>query len=141
MTEKDNLILTTGPDMNRFFFSINEATDLVIRCLKNIKITNGRILSIKMKSTKIKKILEIWKYIYKTKWKTVDKRIGDKDDEYLISENEIPYTKEINLDKKIHFLISFNKKVKNSIKYTYSTKNADKLSSNEIKKLLTNKYD
>ena len=94
-----------------------------------------------MKSTKIKKILEIWKYIYKTKWKTVDKRIGDKDDEYLISENEIPYTKEINLDKKIHFLISFNKKVKNSIKYTYSTKNADKLSSNEIKKLLTNKYD
>ena len=141
MTEKDNLILTTGPDMNRFFFSINEAIDLVIRCLKNIKITNGRILSIKMKSTKIKKILEIWKHLYNTKWKTVDKRIGDKDDEYLISENEIPYTKEINLDKKIHFLISFNKKVKNSIKYTYSTKNADKLSSNEIKKLLTNKYD
>ena len=34
-----------------------------------------------------------------------------------------------------------NKKVKNSIQYIYSTKNADKLSSNEIKKLLTNKYD
>ena len=48
MMESNNLIETTGPNMRRFFFSVSEASDLVIRCLNNQNELKGKILSQKI---------------------------------------------------------------------------------------------
>ena len=35
-------------------------------------------------------------------------RPGERDDEFLIGDLELPYTKEIHVDNQLHYLISFN---------------------------------
>ena len=65
MMKKNNLILSTGPDMRRFFFSVNEASNLVIKSIIDIESFNGTVLLKKMKSAKISDILDIWCNIYK----------------------------------------------------------------------------
>ena len=141
MIDTDGKILTTGPDMKRFFFSINEATKLVVRAIDKINKINGKILVLKMKSAYIKEILEIYSSIYKCNWKKTKKRIGDKKHEFLVSENELPYSSKINIDNKEHFIISPLEKVKIPLIKTFSTMNSEKLSDAEIKKLIKKFYE
>ena len=56
--------------------------------------------------------------------------------EYLIGENELPFTREIKLNKKSYFIISFNNYQKKPLTKSYSTKNALKLSNIEIRDLI-----
>lgn len=137
MTDENNLINSSGPKMRRFFFNIDQAVDLVITSLENINIVNGKILSLKMKSAQISDILDLWCDYYKTKWKKVDKRLGDKDDEFIIGENEIKNTYEILISDKKYYLINFNKITKKLLKEPISSKNAEKLSDKEIIDLIT----
>ena len=138
MSKKNGLIKTTGYEMRRFFFSVHEATSLVITCLENINITQGKVLSRKMKAAKIGDILEIWCSIYKTKWKKIKKRKGDKIEEFLIGENEINSTKEINIKSKKYFLLNFYENYKDNIKNSYSTLNSQVLNRKEILTLIKN---
>ena len=57
--EEKGLIESTGPRMRRFFFSVDEASDLVIRALNNQDQCLGGILSKKMKSAQISDILDV----------------------------------------------------------------------------------
>ena len=122
MTINNNIIESTGSDMRRFFFSINEACELVYRSIKYIKKVNGGILSLEMKSTQIKTILNIWSKKFKIKWKKIKSRPGDKIDEYLIGDLEREYCKNIKLDNINHFFLNFDKKIKNHIKKVFQLK-------------------
>jgi len=84
MMEEKGLIESTGPRMRRFFFSVDEASDLVIRALNNQDQCLGGILSKKMKSAQISDILDVWSSLFECPWEEIDSRPGDKDDEYLI---------------------------------------------------------
>ncbi len=139
MVKKNNIVQSTGPHMRRFFFNIEEACNLVITAIDNIKIINGKVLVQEMKSAQIKDILEIWCEKHNCKWKKIKSRIGDKIDEYLIGEDELKHTKKINIKKKRHYLIDFNKNNYNEIKYAISSKNSEKLTKKEILKLI--KYE
>tara|TARA_Y100000590_G_C15732621_1_gene1017552 strand:+ start:1939 stop:2877 length:939 start_codon:yes stop_codon:yes gene_type:complete len=136
MMKEKNLIESTGPNMKRFFFNIDQAISLVNVCLKSINITNGKVLSKKMKCAKISDILDIWCDHYKTSWKEIAKRKGDKDDEYLIGEIEKDYTSEVIIEDDSFFLLDFYIKSKKPISDSYSTQNAEKLSLDEIIELI-----
>ena len=136
MMKEKTIISSTGPHMRRFFFSINEATNLVSDAIDNINKINGKILTLKMKSAQISDILNIWCKIYNTSWKQIKERPGDKIDEFLIGENELQHTYEIKLSKKIHYIIDFNNHYKNKLISPISTFNSERLTKKEIISLI-----
>ena len=139
MFKKNKTILTTGPYMRRFFFTVDEAVELVATSLKNINFLNGKILSKEMKSSRMIDILKVWKKIYGGKYIIKNERKGDRVDEYLIGETELNYSKEIYFNKKKYFLIDQDINKINPIKKIVSSLNAKKLSENEIKNILNNR--
>ena len=137
--EKEGLIGSTGPQMRRFIFSVNEAADLVIRAMDHAEELRGGILSLKMKSAQIQTILEVWSKLKNVPWKQIDGRPGDKIDEVLVGKIELPYTKEIFIDDLHHYYINFNEKT-DDIKLIdeVSSENAERLNEEEIIKLISN---
>ena len=82
--------------MRRFFFSINEAVDLVNFALKNSKKFSGKILCADMKACKLIDIIKVWIENYGGSYKIIKGRKGDRLDEYLIGDNELKFTKKKN---------------------------------------------
>jgi UDP-glucose 4-epimerase len=138
MYEETGEIGTTGPEMRRFFFTVDEAVGLVINALDNIDTVNGKVLSREMKSAQIDDILRVWTERLGGKWKKIEGRPGERDDEFLIGDIELEYTREIELDGIRHFLISFNEKQKNPIGGVLSSANATRLSDDEIYEIIAN---
>jgi FlaA1/EpsC-like NDP-sugar epimerase len=136
MFDKDKTILTTGPYMRRFFFLVSDAVALVDTALKNIKFLNGRILSREMKSAQMIDIIKTWINIYGGKYNIIGSRSGDRQDEYLIGEEELKYTVEKKINKIKHYIIDFSKTDKNSIKKIVSSSTSEKLSNFDISKIL-----
>ena len=139
MFKKNKTIYTTGPYMRRFFFTINEAVDLVNTSLKNINFLNGKILSKEMKACKMIDILKVWKKIYGGNYIIKNQRKGDRQDEFLIGESELNYSETIYFNKKKFFMINQNMNKSKSLKKIISSQNAKKLSFNEIKNILSNR--
>ena len=137
MHDKEGIIGTTGPNMTRFFFSINDAVELVQTSLNNIDKVAGKVLSLKMKSAKLEDILKVWIKINGGIYKSISGRPGERNDEYLIGELELPYTCEIIYNEKVHYLISFNEKVKQPLEDILSSANAERLNENEIARLIS----
>ena len=89
-----------------------------------------------MKSCKLIEIIKVWNKKFGGSYKIIKGRDGDRLDEYLIGDNELEYTTKIFRNKKIYFLIDFEKKVKKPLKRIISSENAEKLSAKEISRLL-----
>jgi FlaA1/EpsC-like NDP-sugar epimerase len=136
MFDKNKTILTTGPYMRRFFFLVSDAVTLVDTALKNIKFLNGKILSREMKSAQMIDIIKTWINIYGGKYSIIGSRSGDRQDEYLIGEEELKYTIEKKINNIKHYVIDFSKTYKNSIKQIISSSTAEKLSNLDISKIL-----
>jgi FlaA1/EpsC-like NDP-sugar epimerase len=136
MFDKNKTILTTGPYMRRFFFLVSDAVTLVDTALKNIKFLNGKILSREMKSAQMIDIIKTWINIYGGKYSIIGSRSGDRQDEYLIGEEELKYTIEKKINNIKHYVIDFSKTNKNSIKKIISSSTAEKLSNLDISKIL-----
>ena len=136
MLKKDGLILTTGPNMRRFFFSVDQAVSLVDQALKLKDKLNGKILSAEMKSAKMIDILKTWIKKFGGKYKVINTRKGDRLDEYLIGEDELRYTQELIIKNRKYYVINFNKLAKKPLKKIVSSANAKKLSQSEIEKII-----
>ena len=136
MFDKNKTLLTTGPYMRRFFFLVSDAVTLVDTALKNIKFLNGKILSREMKSAQMIDIIKSWINIYGGKYSIIGSRSGDRQDEYLIGEEELKYTVEKKINNIKHYVIDFSKTDKNSIKKIVSSSTAEKLSNLDISKIL-----
>ncbi|PZV76709.1 UDP-glucose 4-epimerase [Algoriphagus aquaeductus] len=141
MHQKTGVIGTTGPEMRRFFFTVNEAVDLVINAIKHIDLVQGRVLSRHMKAAKIEDILKVWIEEKGGKWEKIEGRPGERNDEFLIGELELDYTRELDFDGIKHYLISFNEKVKQPVSLGLSSANTEKLSREEIVDLIFNSPD
>ena len=136
MLKKDGLILTTGPNMRRFFFSVDQAVSLVDQALILKDKLNGKILSAEMKSAKMIDILRTWIKKFGGKYKVVNTRKGDRLDEYLIGEDELKYTQELKIKNKKYYIIDFNNLPKKPLKKIVSSANAKRLSQSEIEKII-----
>ena len=141
MLEKKNTIETTGPYMRRFFFTIDDAVDLVNQALKKNVLLNGKILCPDMKSSKMINIIKTWLKDYGGKYKIIKEREGDRLDEYLISDNEIEFTEAVKFDSKKYYIIDFSKKAKKPIKNKVTSQNCKSLNNDEIRKILKLGYN
>lgn len=139
MMKRNNLILSTGPQMRRFFFSVEEASNLVIKSIEEVDNFCGKVISKKMKSAMISEILNIWSNIYSCSWKEIEKRPEDKIDEYLIGKHELENTYSFKEKDQDYFIIDFYNKYKDCILEEYSTHNSEKLTEVEITNLITMK--
>lgn len=139
MTFKNKIVLSTGPEMRRFFIHVNHACNLINIVMNNLNKCNGLIITDYMKSAKISDILNVWKNVYNVDWKKIKSREGDKEDEYLISPNELCSAEHIYLNN--NKLISINKSKKNLkvFKKNITSKNSPKLSKKEILFLIKEK--
>ncbi len=136
MHAEKGLLGTTGPDMTRFFFTVDEAVKLVVTGLDNIHELHGKVLSRTMKSAKIRDILECWIKAHGGKWEKIEGRPGDRLFEALIGEAELPYTVKKNYDGILHYVISFNQLQKDSLTEIVTSDNAERLSEQEILKII-----
>jgi UDP-N-acetylglucosamine 4,6-dehydratase len=138
MFEKNRLLETTGPEMRRFFFTIDEAVALVLTSLNHIDEVRGKVLSRKMKAAQIEDILRVWVKNFGGEYKKIEGRPGERIDEYLIGELELPYTREIVYNEIMHYLISFNEKAEKPLHEGLSSANTERLTDSEILQLISN---
>ncbi|NBO72179.1 hypothetical protein EBV26_17110 [bacterium] len=103
MTNSEGSITSTGPDMYRFFFSVNDAVNLVQDTLQSIDNLGGKIISLPMKGAKIRNILDIWSELFNVPWMQSQQRFGDREYELLIAENEIRHATEIEINNRRPF--------------------------------------
>lgn len=138
MHDSTNVIGTTGPEMRRFFFTVNEAVELVIAALDNIETIQGKVLSREMKSAQIKDILDIWIKHKGGTWKKIEGRPGERSDEYLIGEAELPFACTAEYNNMVYYVISFNQKISKPLTKVVSSENATRLSEEEILSIINN---
>jgi UDP-N-acetylglucosamine 4,6-dehydratase/5-epimerase len=138
MHEEKGVIGTTGPEMRRFFFTVDEAVNLVMAALNHIDEVRGKVLSRKMKAAQVEDILKVWTKNKGGKYEKIEGRPGERDDEFLIGDLELAYTKEVEYNGITHYLISFNDKVKEPVAFGLSSANTDKLSDEEILEIINN---
>lgn len=138
MHDETGVIGTTGPEMRRFFFTVDEAVQLVLTALSQVDELQGKVLSRKMKAAQIGEILRVWVTHKGGRWEKIDGRPGERDDEYLIGDQEIPYTCEVVYQGTPHFVISFNQKTPLPVKVGLSSANTDQLAESEIVNLIDN---
>ena len=141
MFDETKRILTTGPYMRRFFFTIDDAVELVSNALINSKKFKGKILCADMKSCKLIDIIKVWNKNYGGNYKIIKGRKGDRLDEYLIGQNELLYTKTLKIKNKKYYLIDFENISKNPLRKIVSSENAKKLNEKDILNLIQLGHD
>ncbi len=129
---KDKIIRTTGPEMRRFFFTVDNAVELVVNAIDNIDIIQGKILSREMKSAQIKDILDVWISEYGGSWTNMEARPGERTDEYLVGDLELDYTETLEINNIKHYLISPNQKSTTPLECVVHSGNCQRLSKDEI---------
>lgn len=135
--ETTGVIRSTGPEMLRYFFTVDEAVDLVVTAFENAEELYGRLLSREMKAAKMGDILEVWTKKVDASWEHIEGRPGERNEEYLIGELELPYTTVRDYNGIEHYVISFNEKAPKPLPAVLSSSNAERLSEAEILKLVT----
>ena len=141
MFEDTRVIRSTGPGMRRFFFTVDEAVQLIATAVQNIDTIHGMVLSRVMKSALIKDLLDTWVGAQGGRWEQMEGRPGERDDEFLIGDLELAYTREALFDGVKHFIISFNQKVEKPISEGLSSANTERLTQAEMLALLNHPED
>jgi UDP-N-acetylglucosamine 4,6-dehydratase/5-epimerase len=131
------VIGTTGPDMRRFFFTVDEAVKLVQTAMKHIDAIRGKVLSRRMKAAQIQDLLDLWIQQKGGRWERIEGRPGERMDEFLIGDIELPFTKQIEYDGIEHYIISFNEKVQCPLGAGLSSANAERLTQGEMVDLIS----
>jgi len=136
MHEDTKVIRSTGPEMRRFFFTVDEAVQLVRTAIDTIDGIHGKVLSRTMKAAQISDLLTVWIEAKGGRWERMEGRPGERDDEFLIGDLELPYTRELDIGGIKHFLISFNQKVDRPVAVGLSSANTDRLTKDEMLRLI-----
>lgn len=138
MHETTGVIGTTGPEMRRFFFTVDEAVKLVLTALDNIENVQGKVFSRQMKAAQIRDVLDLWIKHKGGSWKQIEGRPGERTDEFLIGELELPYTAEAFFDGVKHYFVSFNEKPSQPTSEILTSANTERLSAPEILQIIDN---
>ncbi len=132
MAEVDGKIKSTGSNMTRFFFGVDNAVDFVIHSLNNISQLSGSILSIPMKTASIRDFLELFCKYKGVEYEIIPSRSGERNLEYLVSTEELSFSQELIINGKKLYKITPNIHSKNPLKNVISSNNSPTLNENEI---------
>lgn len=138
MLKDKGVIGTTGPEMLRFFFTVDEAVELVVTAFEHADDLHGKVLTRRMKAARMEEILEVWTAQEGGCYERLPGRPGERYEEFLIGEQELPFTREQCYRGIAHYIISFNQKVDNPVSEVLSSGNADRLCEDEIRALINN---
>jgi UDP-N-acetylglucosamine 4,6-dehydratase/5-epimerase len=141
MLKEKNMIGTTGPEMLRFFFTVDEAVDLILTALEHAEEFQGKVISRQMKAAMIEDILKLWTAQEGARYERIDGRPGERSVEFLFGEQELPYTRVQKLNGILHYVISFNHAVEDPVSEVLSSANAPRLTDDEIRSLINNPPD
>lgn len=136
MHDETGVIRSTGPEMRRFFFTVEEAVKLVHAAMREIETVQGKVLSREMKAAQIRDLLDLWVEEKGGRWERMEGRPGERDDESLIGDIELPYTREVEYDRIRHYIISFNEKVAHPLEAGLSSANTERLTRAEMLELI-----
>jgi len=125
----------TGNDMTRFFFSADEAASVIDYALNNMDVTQGKILSYRMKAAKIKDLLKAFCFVYNTEYEEEESRPGERSYESLISEAEIEFSELLD-DKFILYHINSSHKLPNHLSYDFCSEKNELYTFDELKKFV-----
>lgn len=132
------VIETTGPEMLRFFFTVNDAVKLVTTAIEHVDELHGTLLSRYMKAAQIKDILDVWCEQESATWRRIAGRPGERHEETLIGELELPFTRELFYDGIKHYVISFNRLSDSPPAFFLSAGNTERLTREEILQIINN---
>ena len=140
MLNEKNHIISTGPEMSRFFFSVSDAVTLVCAAIDNMDLVSGKILSLPMKGTELRRVLDVWTKLTGATWSLGEKRPGDRELEFLLSKHEGETTTRIELSGSPYFLLDpkTTSSIPNSVGSEFSSKSAVQFSDGEIEELIQN---
>jgi UDP-N-acetylglucosamine 4,6-dehydratase/5-epimerase len=141
MHDSTGVIRSTGPEMRRFFFTVEEAVKLVLTALCQIDTIRGKVLSRYMKAAQIEDLLNAWVGDNGGRWERMEGRPGEREDEYLIGDIELPYAREVAYDGVKHYIISFNEKSSQPLEFGLSSANTERLSHDEMLSLINSPQD
>ncbi len=136
MHEESGVIGSTGPDMRRFFFGVEEAVAMIKTAMDNIDLVRGRVLGRTMRAALIRDVLDVWIRERGGRWEQIEGRPGERVDEFLVGELELPHTRALTLGGVEHYLISFNEKSPEGLEDVVSSANAERLTDEEIVALI-----
>ena len=137
MHQTTGVIGTTGPEMRRFFFTVDEAVQLVLTAMAHVDLLQGKVLSRRMKAAQISDVLRIWVDTLGGRWERIEGRPGERDDEYLVGDQELPYTEEVEYHGIPHYVIAFNERASRPVAVGLSSANTDRLTDDEIRTLVS----
>jgi FlaA1/EpsC-like NDP-sugar epimerase len=141
MHDETGVIHSTGPEMRRFFFSVDEAAMLVRTAMDHFDAIQGKVLSREMKAAQIQDLLNLWTKIKGGRWERIEGRLGERNDEFLIGDIELPYTREVEYNGIRHYVIGFNERANCPTKAVLSSANAERLSEQEMLALISNEME
>jgi UDP-N-acetylglucosamine 4,6-dehydratase len=136
MLDESSVIKTTGPNSRRFFFGVDDAVKLVMTCIDHIDEFQGKVLARRLKQARVKDLLEKFIELRGGRWEQVDPRPGERLEETLIGELELPYCQEKQLNGAIHYSLCFNEKAAKPLAEAVSTANVEPLTTEEIVRLI-----
>jgi UDP-N-acetylglucosamine 4,6-dehydratase len=134
--KETKVIPATGCEMQKFFLSVDEATQMIQTIIENPKVFSGKVACKYGKSVKMKEILDAWIASYGGKWVLQSERPGERLVEYLVGESEILFTSNVSVEGEKFFIIDPNCKPEFPIHAAYSTASAPRLTSEEISQLI-----
>jgi FlaA1/EpsC-like NDP-sugar epimerase len=132
MQREAGVIGTTGPEMRRFFFTVDDAVDVVQNAFENADELHGCVLGRRMKAALIRDILDIWIEQRGGKWEQISGRPGERDDEYLIGDVELPFSREAEYRAVPHYVLSYHQRQERPLPTGLTSANAERLSRSEI---------
>jgi FlaA1/EpsC-like NDP-sugar epimerase len=138
MHEETGVIGTSGPDMRRFFFTVDEAVRLVSTALAAADDLEGKVLSRHMKAALIRDILDVWVKHRGGSWTQIEGRPGERTDEFLVGDLELPFTYERKFDGVPHYVVAFNQRADRPLATGLSSANTERLSEGEILSIIDN---
>ena len=138
MKENQGFFGTTGPEMFRYFFTVDEAVQLVLTSLDNRDALQGKVLSRMMKASKLEEILKVWSKYEGIEYRKIEPRPGERLEEFLIGAEELSYAEKVLYNGIEHYVLNFNEKVKTPLEMVLSSRTALQLNEIEILELIKN---
>ena len=136
MIQQSGKIGTTGPEMRRFFIKVDEAVQLIHTAIAHIDQLQGTVLTRAMKAVQIGDLLELFAAAHGASWERIVSRPGERHDEFIVGEMELPFTRKYVFDGITHYAISFNEPALEPIADPLSSADVERLSEAELRSIL-----
>jgi UDP-glucose 4-epimerase len=136
MLDEGAEITTTGPESRRFFLGVDDAVKLVNLCIERADELQGKVLAPRYRQAQVKDVLAKFVELKGGSWKQGEARPGERAEEVLVGDLELPYCHEVEFDGAAHYLLDFNTKAVKPLESLVSTGNVEPLSAAEIERLI-----